>query len=128
MATATAARIRRIVRPVEFAVAFDAGVKANYPDAKPAGINSDAVYDSFFDATVDAQFMLNERFNIQKVVRLHEAAESDTPLGFGNGIALSPTLPQVRMIDDTRGLNRLMLIKGLAFDRNTDRNAVEAMG
>lgn len=125
--TATTARIRRISRDVEYAIASDATVLAGRSDARPNG-RDDPVIKSMWSSTAHAQILLNERFNIMKNVRLHEAAESDTAFGISTSIGIAPVLPAVRMIDQSRALDRNMLIKAIAVDRNTDRNSIEAIG
>jgi hypothetical protein len=127
MATATVARIRRCVRDSEYAVAQNLVILAARPDAKPTA-DDEFTIDSFFDLTAHAQSMLNEKFAVISSDRRNEAAECDVPLGIGSDIPVAPVLPNVRMIDSSRALDRVMLIKGLAVDRQADRNSIEAVG
>lgn len=123
--TATPERIRLCVRESEFATSSDAAVLAARGDAVDG---YDRAIFSFFDNTADAQLLLNERFAFQKTVRRHEAAEVAGFLSIGAGIPIAPTVPKARMIDDTRPMNRIMLIKGMAIDFNSDRNSIECDG
>lgn len=125
--TATSARIRLCIRESEFATASDAAVLAARPDAKPNGSDDEAI-PSFFNSTADAQIMLNERFAFQKSERGHEAAEADTPLSIGSGVAITPVLPKAKMVDVDRPLDQLMILRGMAVDFETDRNSIEADG
>jgi hypothetical protein len=103
-------------------------VIAARPDARPAGRDDNFVVDSFFDKTQHAQVLLNERFAILSSIRLNEAAEAQEQLGVGTQIEVAPLLPRARMIDKSRGIDRSMLMKGLAVDWQVDRNSVEAVG
>lgn len=123
--TATPARIRLCVREAEYATASDAAVLAARPDANDG---YEAVIESFFDTVGDAQVMLNERFAFLKAVRTHEAAEADTPLTPGYGIAVAPVVPKARMVDQSRGIDVTIPIRGLAVDMEGDRNSIEADG
>jgi hypothetical protein len=103
-------------------------ILAARPDARPAGRDDSFVVDSFFDRTQHAQVLLNERFAILSSNRLNEAAEAQDQLGIGTQIDVAPLLPHVRMIDKSRGIDRSMLLKGVAVDWQVDRNSVEAVG
>jgi hypothetical protein len=127
MPTATPARIRRCNREAQFAVAQNVAVLAARPDARPVGGDSFTI-DSFFSNVAHAQAMLTEKFTVLSSARRVEAAESATPLRLGIDVALSPTLPRARMVDSTRGLDRVMIVKSLAVDLETDRNSLEAIG
>lgn len=127
MATAKVERIRRCVRDSEYAVAQNLVILAARPDAKPAG-EDEFTIDSMFDSAAHAQALLSEKFAILSSDRRNEAAESDAPLGIGTGIAVTPLLPRARMIDAERSVDRVMVIKGLAVDRQAERNSIEAVG
>ena len=127
MATATVERIRRCIRDSEYGIAQNLVVLAARPDAKPTG-DDEFTLDSFFDLTAHAQAMTNEKFAIISSDRRNEAGECDVPLGIGTGIPVAPVLPQARMIDTSRALDRVMLIKGLAVDRQSERNSIEVVG
>lgn len=125
--TATPARIRRCIRESEFAVRQDPAILAVRPDARPAG-GDDYTTESFFDLAAHAQVMTNERFSIMSAIRRGEAAESSEPLRIGRDVPLTPALPRAKMVDRTRGLDRSMLITGLAVDHQSERNSIEARG
>jgi len=127
MATATTARIRRCNRESEFAVAQSPGLLAVRPDAKPAGSDNYTI-DSFFDNVAHAQAMLTEKFTILAANRRSEAGETSTPLRIGFDVPVTPTLPSARMIDSEGGLDRTMLITGIAVDLETERNSIETVG
>lgn len=127
MPTATPERIRRCNRDVAYAVAQDPTILAARPDAKPSGADNFTM-DSFFDNVVHAQVMLNEKFGWLSGERRHEAAECAEPLHIGTDVSVTPTLPRVRMVDETSNLNRAMIVTGIAVDLETERNAIEAQG
>jgi hypothetical protein len=123
--TATPERIRRIRRESEFARFSDPAVLASRPDAHDG---YDQVRESFFDSAADAQAMIEELATELSQVRRHEAAETDQPIRLGDDISLTPVLPKARMVDRSTGLNRVMVIKGLAIDFQADRNSIETIG
>lgn len=123
---ATPARIRRIRREAEFARVVDPAVLAMRPDANDG---FGAVRESFFDFVADAQVLLDELAdNALGHVRANEAAETDTPIMLGDDVPMTPALPQTHMKDRRAKFDRVMIIKGLAVDHNSQRNSVEAIG
>jgi len=127
MATATTARIRRVIRATEFAVAQAPGILAARPDAKPQG-GDDYTIDSFFRSTSVAQALLTEKFNVLSSNRSSEAAEAAEPMSIGIDVPIVPVLPRVQMIDATRSINKPMTMKGIAVDMQVERNAVDTVG
>jgi hypothetical protein len=123
---ATSARIRRIRRDSEFARVVAPGILAVRPDAND-GFSS--VRESFFDNVADAQVLLEELHDgALGFSRANEGAETDTPIKLGDDVPMTPALPQVHMIDGLANFDRVMIIKGLAVDHNSQRNSVEAIG
>lgn len=128
MTTATTARIRRCNRPEVYAVSQNPALLAARPEAKPQGEDNFTI-DSFFDDVADAQALLAEKFAILSSLRRSEAAETADQFGLirtGSGIA--PLLPKALMIDQSRGVNVVMTIKGMALDTHSERNSIEAIG
>lgn len=125
--TALPSRIRLCRREAEYAISSSTALLAARPDARPQG-NDNAVIDSFFDNTADAQVMLTEKFNILSALRQHEAAEVDVLIGLAGSVGVTPVLPKVRFKDATRGLNIAVPIAGIAIDRGSERNSVEGIG
>jgi hypothetical protein len=127
MATATPSRISRCSRDYSYATASNPAVLAARPDAKPQG-GDEFTIDSFFDNVADAQVMLDEKFAVLASSRRNEAAETAVPLRVGTDIAIAPVLPKARMIDANRGVDAVLIIKGLSVDTHTERNSIEAVG
>lgn len=126
--TATPARIRRCNRPEVYAISQDPTLLAARPDAKPQGSDSFTV-DSFFDSVEDAQALNSEKFSIISSLRRPEAAETAEPMTAvltADGIA--PKLPKARMIDVTRSVDAVLIIKGVSVDTHSERNSIEALG
>ena len=125
MLTATPARIRRSMRPVEYARVSNATILANRPEAQDGYAK---VIESFFDSVADAQVLLNERAVVLQADRSHEAIETVEAYRIGVNLTVVPNLPRARAIDQTNGFDKTMLIKGLAIDLGTDRNSLEVIG
>lgn len=125
--TATPARIRRCNRASEFAFAQSTAVQTSRPDAKPIGDDT-FTRESFFDSAADAQKLEDEAFAIRSANRISQAVETAAVMDIGGSIPIAPRLPRVRLIDKASGLDRTLIISGLADDRNAERNSIEAIG
>jgi hypothetical protein len=123
--TADPDRIRRIRRESVFARVSDPSVLATYPSAKDGFA---AVRESLFDNVADAQALLTELSGALCVSRGSEALESDTPLGIGSDIDIVPTLPKAHLTDRTIGLDSIQIVKSVAVDYHTERNAIATIG
>lgn len=123
--TATPARIARSVRESEFARSSNSTVLVNNPDADDGYASP---RESFFDATADAQVLLDETANILMSPRYHIGVETDTPFKIGSTIALWPSIPRARVVDRDIELDKTMLIKAVAIDLHVDRNSIELVG
>lgn len=125
MLTATPARIRRVRREAEYARVSNITLLAQRPSAQDG---YSQVREGFWDVVADAQVLLDEAATVLMVDRRRCAVETDTPFRLGQTLALTPALPKARVIDKRQGLDRTMMIRGVAIDLGLDRNAIELVG
>jgi hypothetical protein len=123
--TATPARIRRSIREAEYARTSNPAVLVARPGASDGFAQP---REGFFDATADAQVLLDELAAQLTSNRVREAIETDTPFSLGQSLPLTPTIPRARAIDQSTGFDRTMFIKGVSIDLGSSRNSIEVIG
>lgn len=102
-----------------------ASIKTNQIDAQESG---DTEVEMFFDLAANGQTLLDERFAIlSQISGLHEGIEVEDSLGLGTTIPLTPSVPCVRVIDDSRSIDEVVRVRALAYDGQTDRYSLEVL-
>jgi hypothetical protein len=100
-------------------------IKTNHIDAQESG---DAEVEMFFDLAAHGQTMLDERFAIlSQISALHEGVEVGEGLGLGTTVALTPSVPCFRIVDASRGIDKVARTRAFAYDGETDRYSVEVL-
>lgn len=104
----------------------DVDLRAAHPNAVDLG---DKEIEMFFDSEVDAQVLLDERWNWLKTAgRIHEAVEVESSFGLGTTKAVTPTIPTMTVIDAKRNLNATAKVRAFVADYTTERHSVELLG
>jgi len=102
-----------------------AAIKAAHVDAQDLG---DQEIEMFFVNDAHAQAMLDERFALLSIVDpVHEGIEVEEALGLGTTIAIAPTVPSFRVVDDSRNIDQVVRLRAYAHDMSTDRFSVEVL-
>jgi hypothetical protein len=98
-------------------------ILAVFPDAKRGDEE-----ESFFIDPGHAQAMLQERFfYLSDPAPIHEAVQVEENIGIGIAIGVVPQVPSVRVIDESRGIDRIVRVAGYQVDRATDRYSIEVL-
>ena len=103
----------------------DDAIKAKYPNAEDFGTSE---IEMFFRNQADADAMLDEKWNALKVAnRVHEGVEITQDLGLGTTIQLSPVVPRLQTIDESRGIDASLAVRAFVQDMTTDRYSIELL-
>lgn len=117
-------RIAQFVVDGQVLSRVDPLLKQTYPGASEL-----PEIEMFFDDIADAEALLEERWAWQRQAgRPREAVEFEDTLGLGTSIPLVPAVPQFTVIDESRSIDTIAIVKAYAADFNTDRYAVELTG
>ena len=104
----------------------DTALRAAHPNAVDQGATE---REYFFDSEADTAVMLDEYWNWRKTPgRIHEAIEVDATFGLGTSIAITPAVPQMTVVDDSRSINVLARVRAFAADYTIERHSVELLG
>lgn len=124
-----------VATPARIALSVNDGVLLTKADPTIKDNNFNAVSDdneieAFFDDPVDAQVLLDERWNWKSVAgRPHEQIEFDSSLNLGTTVAVTPAAPTVTISDADRAILAVVTkVRGYAIDYTTERYAVELVG
>ena len=83
----------------------------------------------FFDLAADGEVLLEERWQLVKsLTRIHEAVETETSMGLGTTVPLSPAVPRFTLVDSPRGINQTASVRAFVIDRAAERYSVELLG
>lgn len=98
-------------------------ILTDHPEAQDL---STSELEMFFVDPEHAQVMLEERFALlSQVDALHEAVVVDESLLLGDDVALTPSTPCFRCVDDKRGIDRVLRTRAYAYQSETDQYSIE---
>ena len=105
--------------------AEDAPLRATHTEAEDR-LGSEI--EMFFASAADGQAMLDEKFALLSLVNpAHEGIEVEDSLRLGQAIAISPTVPCFRIVDEARSLDVVARTRAYAFETEQDRYSVEVL-
>lgn len=82
----------------------------------------------FTDSIADGQILLDERFALRsQLAAIHEAVEVETSLGLGITIAIAPTVPCFRLVDEKRSMDKTVRTRAYAHETGSERFSVEVI-
>lgn len=105
--------------------AANAAIQTAHPEAEDQASD---VIDMFFDNVADATAVLTERFGILSQINgLHEAVVVEESLGLGSTIAITPSTPCFRTIDEERGIDTTLRTRAYAYEAGSDQFSIELL-
>lgn len=103
----------------------DASILTNHPEAYD---QADQEIEMFFDSAADATILLQERFDIlSQLSPEHEAVVVDESLLLGSDVAVTPTIPCFRAVDEDRDLDKVLRMRAYAYETGADYFSIELM-
>ena len=103
--------------------ASNPAIQTAHPEAEDLG---DDIIETFFQNSADALVVLNERFGILSAINgLHEAVVVEESLGLGSTIAITPTTPCFRVVDEERQIDTTLRTRAYAYAAGSDNYSVE---
>lgn len=82
----------------------------------------------FFDDVESGQTVLNERFSLlSRINAVHEGIEVEERLELGSEILLTPNVPSFRIIDPSRGIDKVARLRAFSYEAEMDRFSVEVV-
>jgi hypothetical protein len=101
----------------------NAALRAAHPEATD---RLDSPIEMFFDSVADGQAMLDEKFALLSTLNpAHEGIEIEDNLRLGQDIAIAPTVPCFRIVDDERELDVVARTRAFAYETGDDRFSLE---
>lgn len=104
----------------------NAALRAAHPEADDL---LDQPVEMFFDTVADGQALLDEKFALLSQINpVHEGIEVDENLRLGQTIAIAPTVPCFRIVDEERGIDVVARTRAYAHEMASDRFSIEVIG
>lgn len=122
---ATPADIAKYTSDGVLVTVSDSAILASHPEADD---QADQEIEMFFDSAANAATVLTERFAIlSQLAPAHESVATDTSLGLGSTIAITPTTPCFRVIDEDRNMDVILRTRAYAYEAGSDQFAIELL-
>lgn len=103
----------------------NAGLKAAHPDAADLGGEE---IEMFFVLSSNAQTMLDEKLSLRsKVDPIHVGVEVEESLAIGTSVAIAPTVPCFRYIDEDWEQDVVARTRAFAYESGSDKYSVELL-